>query len=229
MKKTCIFILLLFVVLGFSSCNENDKSIICTIKYIGSSEYWEYECLPEGYVSFVEKEQPLSSKIHSIIYAAYSGIGRSYYYKFKAEKPGEFSLCWVSYDPPVWIDKDNSYVVDYVINENLEIEQVGEQRPIYEIEKYDKLLFEQFSGKHDLHLEWVLGDYPDVTYSVTSDYENRTVDITIYNSNPDDESDLQKIFEDHVNNRFQNLSEVMHDTKINIIFEDSDIENHDSE
>jgi hypothetical protein len=229
MKKICNFMLLVFVVLSFTGCTDNDKSVINTIQHKAAGVKWEYECLPEGYISFVDTDETLSSKIHSKIYAAYSGTGSSYYYKFKAEKPGAFTLCWVCYNPPIWINMYESYAVDYTINENLEIQQVGEQRPIYEVEKYDKYLFEQFSNQYELHIEQMLDDYPDVTYSATSTYETRMVDITIYGSNPDDESKLRRVIVDHVNNKFQNLNEVMHDTIVNVTFANSVIKNPESD
>jgi hypothetical protein len=53
----------------------------------------------------------------------------------------------------------------------------------------------------------------------SSDYETRTVNVTVYGSNSKEENDLRKIIEEHLNNKFQNLNEVMHDTEINIEFE----------
>jgi hypothetical protein len=150
------------------------------------------------------------------------------FWEFKSVASGEFTVLNLNYHPGgMWLDYENSYAEDYYVDESLKIHSNG-KKPIYEVEKYDKYLFEQFSNEYDLHIDWALDDYPDVTYSAASDYENRTVNIILYGSNSNDESDLRKIIEDCLNEKFQNLNEVMHDTKINITFADSDITN-DSE
>jgi hypothetical protein len=224
-KKINVYSLVLLIIIVFSSCNENDKSTITFYQTTAGSmpSRWEYEYSPNGYIRLIKMDETLSSKIFSVV------GGGTYFYEFKAITNGEFSICWAYYEHIDWLRMDKSYVADYVINENLEIKQVGEQRPIYEIEKYDKYLFEQFSNEYELHLDWVLDDYPDVTYSATSDYETRTVDIIVYGSNPDVVSKLRKIIEDHVNNRFQNLNEVMHDTIVNVTFANSVIKNPESD
>jgi hypothetical protein len=224
LKKNIICVLVLLTIFTFSGCTDNDKSTITfTHSAVGSMpSHWEYEYFPNGYIYLIKMDETLSSKIFSIV------GGGIYYYKFKAITNGEFSICWVYYELGDWLQMDKSYVADFVINEDFEIQQVGEKRPIYEVEKYDRYLFEQFTNQYKLHIDHVLDDYPDITYSATSYYENRTVEITVYSANSDDESELEKIIEDYLNERFQNLNEVMHDTTINITFADSDITN-DSE
>jgi hypothetical protein len=149
-----------------------------------------------------------------------------YYWAFYPIKPGEFTICALSTDGGEWILIDESYAEDYIIDDNLEIHLVGNKRPIYEIEKYDKLLFEQFSGDSSLHLNWVLDDYPNIRYLITSDYVTRTIDILVYGSDTNNESELRQKIENRLDEHNQNLIEVMHDTKINITFEDSEMSNN---
>jgi hypothetical protein len=143
---------MLLIILVFSSCNDKTTLYINDKNTDPWPSYWEYECLPEGYLSLIDTDETLSSKLFSIV------GGGTYYYKFKAEKPGEFTLCWVYYEHINWLRSDKSYAVDYVINDKLEIKQVGEKHPIYEFEKYDKHLFEQYVYQYSLDLEWVLNE-----------------------------------------------------------------------
>jgi hypothetical protein len=191
---------------------ERDKTILYISGKPETGDNWEIECIPEGFVELLDE------KYKSIFTSARR------YWEFKAIKPGEFTLAYLSYyDIGDWIIAEDCYLEDYTVDENLEIHFKG-KRPIYENEKYDRMLFEQFTDEDTyLHIDWELDDYPDITYSLESNYDTRKVDITVYGSNPKNESDLRKIIEDHLNNRFQGLDEVMHDTKINITFEQSDI------
>jgi hypothetical protein len=219
LKRNIIYVLVLLISFTFSSC-DGKSTITFTQSTSGSiPARWEYEYIPDGYISLIKMDETLSSKIYSKIFSGFSGSGRSYYYKFKSEKPGEVTLCWVRYEPINWINIHESYAVDYTINEDLEILQVGEKRPIYEIEKYDKLLFEQFSDESHLSLDWALKNYKNITCSATSNYETRTIEVTVHGWNSKNKDDVQKIIYDYLDNKFQNLIEVMHDTKINIVFE----------
>jgi hypothetical protein len=189
LKKSNFYFLVLLIIIAFSSCNENDKSTITFYQSTAGSmpSSWEYECFPEGHISLIRADETLSSKLFSFV------GGGTNYYKFKAEKPGEFILCWVRYDNLYWISEDNSYVVDYVINENLEIEQVGEQRSIYEIEKYDKLLFEQYVDQIERNFDrsFEAEKLVGIKYLITSDYQTKTIYLNIKNNNYDEREIIQ--------------------------------------
>jgi hypothetical protein len=142
--------------------------------------------------------------------------------KFKPLQSGEIMIFCIEHNDN-FLNIITSYAMKYTIDIDLSVIEISDKIPIYEFEKYDRYLFNQFSDDSYLHIDWETNDYPDITYTVTRDYETRTVNVTVYGSNSKKENDLRKIIEDHLNNRFQNLNEVMHDTQINITFEQSDI------
>jgi hypothetical protein len=102
-----------------------------------------------------------------------------------------------------------SYAVDYTINENLEIQQIGERRPIYDIEKYDKLLFEQYVDQikrnfdHSFEAEKLTG----IKYFITSDYQTKTIFLSIQNNNYDEEK-LIEFTEDEMDFYLNNFATV---------------------
>jgi hypothetical protein len=221
MKKNIIYVFVLLITLTFASCG--DKSTITftqSIDVVPGS--WQYDFLPEGHINLLKTGETLSSKI------SFMAPGKIDYYKFKAEKPGKFTMCWVYYELDYWIMMYDSYAVDYSINDKLEIQQIGDKYPIYEIEKYEKLLFEQFSDESHLSLDWALKNYKNITCSATSDYETRTVEVTVHGWNSKNKYDVHKIIYEYLIDFCQELHEVMHDTTINITFADSDATN-DSE
>jgi hypothetical protein len=189
---------------------QNNENVIQIEKYpstkMGS---WDYECIPEDLVicktGNVEVE---TAFVHT--------ISDKKYLRIYPVKPGKFTLCILDYDMGSFLIIEDSYAEDFVITDNLTIYSQG-KRPIYEIEKYDKILFEQFTDDDSyLHIGWKLEDYPDVTYSIESNFETRTINVFVYDSKSDNENELRKIIEEHLNNRLPN--EVMNDTKINIKF-----------
>jgi hypothetical protein len=218
MNKITTLILLLFIIFATSSCKNDDKTTIYIIKSTGTiPTRWEYECLPEGYISLIETGETLSSKI------SFLAPGRSQYYKFKAEKSGEFTMYWVCYENIDWLLMDESYVVDYVINENLEIQQVGMKRPIYEIEKFDRELISRFTKGFSQRIEWALDDYPDVSYLVVNDYDSKLVNVEVKDYKNSDKNAIKEIIENCLNEAFVELGEIMDGYIINITFDHSDI------
>jgi hypothetical protein len=174
----------------------NNENIIRIEKYpLTQMGSWDYECIPDDLVicktGNVEVEMAF---VHM--------ISDEKFLEIYPIKPGKFTLCILDYNMGSFLIIDDSYAEDFVITDNLTIYSQG-KRPIYEIEKYDKILFEQITDDDsNLHIDWELEDYPDVTYSIESNYETRTVNVFVYGSNSDSESELHKIIEDYLNDRF---------------------------
>jgi hypothetical protein len=186
---------------------ENDKTILYISGKPQRGDYWEIECIPEDFVELLDEK-----------YKSPFTYARQYW-EFKAIKPGEFTLAYLSYyDTSYWIIPEGSFLEDYIVDENLEIHLKG-CRPIYENEKYDKILFEHYVEQYNLHLEWELKDYPSTKYSLSGDYETKTINIVIYNSNVEDEADIKSIIENYLNGYFEVLGDLAADYKINITFE----------
>jgi hypothetical protein len=214
-----LLFLIIFLLLFETSCHSNVKDYGINKDYLRFSrsiqtnlDYWEIVSIPEGYVAC--KSGSEEYKIGPFSFES----NLDYYWEFYPIKPGKFTICSLKYELGDWLLIDDSYAEDYIVDENLEIHLVGNKRPIYEIEKYDRYLFMQFTNEFDLHIDWVLEDYPEITYSVSRNYDKRTVNVFVHGSNSDNESELREIIEDHLNNRFKNLDEVMHDIEINITF-----------
>jgi hypothetical protein len=223
MRKMYIYIsIVLFIITSIASCKfervevEKDKNILyITHEALNYFDYWKVEISSNSCVELLS---------NGGVEYTYGNIDIENHigeeaWKFKAVKSGEFTIFNLHYTEDGWLDPDSSNAEDYFVDENLEIRYIGNIRPIYENEKYDRILFQQYFDQAALHIDWELNDYPNVNYSATSDYDTRTINITVYGSNSDNESDLHMIIEDFLTKRFQNLDEVMHDITINIMFE----------
>jgi hypothetical protein len=218
--KLCIAFLLIFIALYIANFyyekteNHFDNNFIRI--YIGQTSEiasWKFECMPLGNVVWER-----SSVIRKFLFISFVSPYEDYW-DFYPKKPGKVTICFLKYEGNEWLYIDESYAEDYIVDENLKIFSLGNKRPIYEIEKYDRYLFEQYLDDHYLNINLSLVNYPNVTYSLTSNYDTRTVDILIKGARPDNESDLHTIIEDYLSKRFQDLDEIMHNTKINIMFE----------
>jgi ribosomal protein S8E len=121
------------------------------------------------------------------------------------------------------LEMDESYAEDFIIDEELRIRSLGNVRPIYEIEKYDRKLISQFSTGFSQRIEWALENYPDVTYSVVNDYDSKIVNIEVKDYKISDKNAIQEIIENCLNESFVELGEIMDGYIINITFEQSDI------
>jgi hypothetical protein len=214
MRKIIYVILFILIICVIPGCGKADKTLLYFEKSVDiAGGVWEYEYFPDELVSLVDTNHTLFNKKLIVLNS------NETYWEFKAIKPGRFTFCWVYYDPGLWLNTEKSYAEDYIIDDNLEIHSVGNYRPIYEIEKYDKMLFEQYVDQYSRHLEWEIRDYPEVTYNLSGDYETKTVNVVIYNSNAEDEDNIKSITENYLNDYFEVLGELADDYKINITFE----------
>jgi hypothetical protein len=198
----------------FSGCGKADKSLLYFEKSIDiAGGVWEYDYFPEELITLVDTDYTLYNKKLIVLNS------NETFWEFKAVKPGKFTFCWVYYNPGLWLNPEKSYAEDYLVDENLEIHSAGNYRPIYEIEKYDMLLFEQYIDEFRRHLYWDFEEYPDVSYLITEDYSNKIVNVEVNRANISDQNNISQIIDESFKRRIDNHNEVLHDTEINITFE----------
>jgi hypothetical protein len=196
---------------------EKNETILYVTQSCSMGYYWEYECEPDNYIELVEDGDVPKSIINML------APDSTKYWKFKSAKHGEFSIYFLKYQIGEWLLFDESYVEDYYVDENLKIHLVGNKRPIYEIEKYDRKLISQFSKGFSQRIEWALDDYPEVRFSISNDYDSQSVNVCVYNNIISDENKIKQIIQDSLNKAFVELGEIMDGYVINITFEQSDI------
>jgi hypothetical protein len=175
----------------FSSCGSANN-IIYFERPTHSISTWEYDCIPSGNITLIEETDIILS---------------NHKWKFKSVKPGEFTLCWINYNA-AWINVDTSFATDYYVDENLEIHYIR-QRKIYEIEKYDRLLFEQYTDQIERNFDrsFEPENFAGITYSIVSDYETKLIHLTVQNNNYD-ENKLIEFTEDKMDYFLSSFSTV---------------------
>jgi hypothetical protein len=142
------------------------------------------------------------------------------FWEFKSVDPGEFTVFNLHYHPGgMWLDYENSYAEDYYVDETLEIHSNG-KKPIYEVEKYDRYLFEQYVDqiKRNFDRSFEAEKFTGIKYSITSDYQTKTIFLTIQNNNYDEEK-LIEFTEDEMDFYLNNFGTVSAEYNYSIIIE----------
>jgi hypothetical protein len=188
--KIVLVIIIIINTLVLVGCNNNykqnnteekDETILYVTQFCITGYYWEYECEPDDYIQLIEKGYESKTIINMLSPAL------TEYWKFKTIKQGEFTLYFLKYHIGDWLIADESYAEDYIVDENLEIHFEG-KRPIYEYEKYDRILFEQFVNQIEQNFDrsFEPENLGGITYSITSSYMEKSIDITVKNNNYDE-------------------------------------------
>jgi hypothetical protein len=108
-------------------------------------------------------------------------------------------MCWIRYTGGSTLDSDSSYAQDYIIHDNLEIEEIGEPYPIWEVPECTAV--QKYIDNVKYSLEYQLNDdfyneYDDVTYEVDCDQVIKAFNIIAYNTDHTDE-DVRKFAYDY--------------------------------
>jgi hypothetical protein len=212
MKKVIILIIIavvviIAVILGISNHYNQKRMIKKWTDYNSSAGIsWDCEVIPEGNLEQLPNRFFLVSPIS----------GRDQW-RFKSIKPGTVTICWFYYTGGLTLEPDNSYAQDYIIHDNLEIEEIGKHYPVWEVVESRTIreYYESISTSLTHLLTDRYNEFEDVTYEVSYDTELKKFYITAYNTHYNGE-DVKKFVHDYTLRIFSQQGNIFADYSVDV-------------